>query len=151
MGAGKGSSVPAALEQVLQMKFHKLSLIPEQCWFPHFLQLKQWIELAPTPFQHTTHGNTDVILVLGVCLEHMAFVFPTFILSPFTSSPSFQFFNLLFNPSNDSNAITSSSACNNSQGHPILNSHDRASITKIKRSGFSTDPWWTPTETFSSW
>ena len=61
-----------------------------RCLCTHFLQPKQRTELAPTPFQHTIHGNlTDVILVLGAsCLEHTTFVFPMFTLSPFTTNPS---------------------------------------------------------------
>ena len=45
----------------------------------------------------------------------------------------------------DSAIITRSSAYNNSQGHPVLNSWGNASRTKTKRSGLRTEPWCTPT------
>ena len=136
---GKASSAPATVEQVLQMKslsFLKLYLIPEQSLCTHFLQLKQRIEFAPTPFQHTPHVNlTDVILVTkALCLEHMTFVFPMFTFSPLNSNPSFQFFSLIFNSSSDSATMKRSLAYNSSQVHTILNSCDRTSITMIKMS-----------------
>ena len=91
-------------------QFPKHSLQTERHLCANFLQLKQRIEFALTSFQHIPHRNlTDVILVLGASiLEYMTFVFPTFTLSPFISSPSFQFFNLIFNSSSDSATMTRS-------------------------------------------
>ena len=129
-------------------QFLKLFQIPEHFMHP-FLETKQRIKLAPTVFQHIPLGNLiDVILWFeALCLKHMTFVFLMFTLSPFTFNPSFQFFNLIFNSSSDSTTVMRSLVCNSSQGHPFLNSCDRASITMIKRSGLSTDPSWTLSET----
>ena len=94
-------------------------------------------------FQHTLHSNlTNVILFFGVLLkEHMNVVFPMFILSTLISNTPFQFFNIIFNSSSDSAAMTkSSSSYNSSEGHPILNSCEGASITVIKGSRLSTVP-----------
>ena len=41
--------------------------------------------------------------------------------------------------------ITRSSAYNNSQGHPVLNSWDSGGRTMMKRSRLKTEPWHTPT------
>ena len=48
---------------------------------------EDWIWSNTFPVYSTC--ELHVILVLGAyCLEHMTFVFPTFILSPFTTNPS---------------------------------------------------------------
>ena len=115
------------VEQALQMKssqFLKLVLMPEHRLCTQFRQLKLRIEFAPTPFIHTPHGNlTDAIFNFEAsCLEHKTLVFPTFTLSLFSSSPSFQFCNLTFSPPSDSATMTRSSACNSSHGQPVLSS-----------------------------
>ena len=141
----KGSTVPVVAEQALQMKpsqFLNFVLMPEYCLCTQFRQLRQRIEFAPTPFIYTPHGNlTDAIIDFGTsCLEHKTLVFPMYTLSPFSSNPSFQFFNLIFSLSSDSATMARSSAYNSSYRKPVLNSQDRAATTIIKRSGLSTDP-----------
>ena len=145
MQVGKGLMALVVVEQVLLMKssqFLQLVLMPEHCLRTQFQQLKQRTEFTPTPFIHTPHGNlTDAIFGFKIsCHEHKTLVIPTFTLSLFSSSPSFQFFNLTFRSPSDSATMTRSSAYNSSHGQPVLNSQDRASITIMKRSGLSTDP-----------
>ena len=145
MQVGKGSTAPVVVEQVFHRKssqFLKFVLMPEHCLCTQFWQLKQRIEFAPIPVIHTPHGNlTDAIFDFETsCLEYKTLVFPTLTLYPFSSSPSFQFFNHTFSSSSDSATMRRSSAYNSFHGQPVLNSQDRASITIIKRSGLSTDP-----------
>ena len=64
-----------------------------------------------------------------MCLKPKALVFLMFTLRPFSSSPSFEFFNLTFSSPSDSATMTRSSAYSSSLGQPVLNSRDRASIT----------------------
>ena len=115
-------------------QFLKLVLMPEHCLCTQFRQLKERIEFAPTPFIHTPQGNlTDAIVNFEtLCLEHKTLVFPTFTLSPFSSSPSFQYFDLTFSSLYDSAIITRLSVYNSSHGQPLLNWRDRASINSNK-------------------
>ena len=116
--------------------------MPEHCLCTQFQQLRHRIEFAPAPFIHTPYGNlTDAVFDFEISyLEHKTLVFPTFTLSLFSSSPSFQFFNLTFISPSDSTTMTRSSVYNTSHVQPVLNSQDRAFITIIKRSGLSIDP-----------
>ena len=152
MQVGKGWTAPVVVQQVLQIKssqFLALVLMPEHRLCTQFRQLKQKIEFASTPLIDTPRENLAgaIFSFETSCLEHKTLVFLTFTLSPFSSSPSFQFFNLTFRSASDSATMTRSSACSSSHGQPVLNSRDRASTTIIKRSGLSTDPWHTPSET----
>ena len=59
MEVGEGFVSPVIVEQVLQMKspqLLKLPLMPEHRLCTHFLQPRQRIEFAPTPFIHTPQG-----------------------------------------------------------------------------------------------
>ena len=137
--------ISAVVEQILPMKSSqliKLVLMPEHNLSTEFRQLRQRIEFAPTPFLHTQHGNLiNAIFDFETSyLQHKTSVFPTFTLSPLSSSPAFEFFNLTFSSSSDSATVTRSPACNSSHGQPVLNSRDKASIRIIKRSGLNTDP-----------
>ena len=115
----------------------------------HFMHKVHFIELASTPLPQTPQGYFLESTTFWRPTPHfMTFVFPTFTLNPFASNPLFHLCSFLFKSSSESANSTKSSAYNNSQGNPLSsNLLDSASITMIKSSGLSTDPWWTPTST----
>ena len=133
-------------------------LLSVSCWChykrlcTHFMHKVHFIELASTPLPHTPQGYFLESTTFWRPTPHfMTFVFPTFTLNPFASNPLFHLCSFLFKSSSESANSTKSSAYNNSQGNPLSsNLLDSASITMIKSSGLSTDPWWTPTSTGKS-
>ena len=125
MHVEKGSTPPVVVKQVLQMKysqFLKLVVMAEHHFCTQFRQLRQRVKFAPTPFIPTPNGNlTDAIIDFETsCLKHIILFF-LFTLSPFSSSPSFQFFKFTFSSQTDSVTITKSSAYYSSHGQPVLN------------------------------
>src|SRR5664279_3844710 len=111
------------------------------------LHLPQRIELLPTPFKQTAHGNlSHTLLSAPVPAVHLiTFVLSIFTFSPFSSKPFFHNLNLAISSSSDSAIKARSSAYSNSHETPVLNSSDRASNTIMKSKGLNTDPWYTPT------
>ena len=77
--------------------------------------------------------------------HHFGFLFIYF--QAFTLSHSFHFLNFSFNSSSHFHASTRSSAYSISHGRPSLTLCVTASITTMKSSELSTEPWCTPTFT----
>ena len=102
---------------------------------------------------NTLQANTTWFFTLPItCVvsvpkdSHITLVFSSFILRPLSLRHSFHFLNFSFSSSHFPTS-TRSSAYSISHGRPSLSVCVTASITIMKNSGLSTEPWYTPTFT----
>ena len=111
------------------------------------------MEFTPTPFRQTLHGyfTLPITCVMSVPkVSHITLVLSSFILRPLSLRHSFHFLNSSFHFFNSSSHLptsTRSSAYSISHGRPSLTLYVTASVTIMKSSGLSTEPWCTPTLT----
>ena len=107
------------------------------------------MEFTPTPFRQTLHGcfTLPTTCVVPVPKDsHITLVLSSFILRPLSLRHSFHFLNFYFSSSHFPTR-NRSSAYIISHGRPSLTLCVTASITIMKSSGLSTEPWCTPTFT----
>ena len=108
------------------------------------------MEFTPTPFRQTLHGcfTLPTTYVVSVPKDsHITLVFSSFIFRPLSLRHSFHFLNFSFNSSSHFPTSTRSSVYSISHGRPSLTLCVTASITIMKSSGLSAEPWCTPTFT----
>ena len=116
-------------------------LMPEQRWCTQQLQPEQRIELPPTPCLQTPHGNRPASFSVSRPVPDIkTLVLAMFTRRPFFSRFNFHSFSFDSSTSGFSAVITRSSAYRSSQGHPVLNSVERASSTIMNSSRHSTEP-----------
>ena len=84
------------------------------------------------------------VLCLYQRIPHITLVLSSFIFRPLSLRHSFHFLNFSFNSSSHFPTSTRSSAYSISHGRPSLTLCVTASITMMKSSGLSTEPWCTP-------
>ena len=108
------------------------------------------MEFTLIPFRQTLHGYFTLPTTCVVPIpkdSHITLVFSSFILRPLSLRHSFHFLNFYFSSSSHFPTSTRSSAYSISHGRPSLTLCVTDSITMMKSSGLSTEPWCTPTFT----
>ena len=108
------------------------------------------MEFTPTPFRQTLYGcfTLPTTCVVPVPKDHTSLWFSLHLFSGLYSlRHSFHFLNFSFSSSSHFPTSTRSSAYSISHGRPSLTLCVTASITIMKSSVLSTEPWCTPTLT----
>ena len=118
--------------------------------YSHCIHCVHLMEFTPIPFRQTLHGcfTLPTTCVVPVPKDsHITLVLSSFIFRPLSLRHSFHFLNFSFNSSSHFPTSTRLSAYSISHGRPSLTLCVTASITIMKSSGLSTEPWCTPTFT----